>query len=213
DSASRLKLIRLYERSLKRYGTGAQALRWNTERSQRTRFEVLAEVGPWEGASVADIGCGLGDLFGFLRARGLDINYAGYDITPAMIDAARRKYPDPAARFELREILSQGMGGEFDYVVASGTFNIRVSNHDQFFRRMIAAMYAGCRRAVAFNVLQPAPYSDWKGGDMYYEIPAEEVVEYCRTLCPRVRLREGYLPWDTTVYLYKDPELEPRSAQ
>jgi SAM-dependent methyltransferase len=212
DAASRRKLLRLYDDSLKRHGPTVQALRWTSTRSQQVRFEVLAEVGPWDGASVADIGCGLGDFYGFLRDRGHSIHYTGYDINPRMIEAARAKYPDPNAVFAVRDILEDGLGGEFDYVVASGTFNIRISDHDAFLRQILAVMYAGCRRAVAFNFLQPAPYSDWQGGDMYYDIAAEEVVAYCRTLCPNVTLHEGYLPFDATVYMEKARPGAPGSA-
>lgn len=212
DPASRQRIVKLYEASLKQHGPTVHALRWTGTRSQQTRFEVLAEVGPWEGASVADIGCGLGDFFGFLRSRGHTVHYTGYDITPGMIDAARTRFPDANARFELRDILTDGMGAEFDYVVASGTFNIRVADHDAFLRQMLAVMYAGCRRAVAFNVLQPAPYPDWPGSEMYYDIAAEEVVAYCRTLAPCVELREGYLPFDSTVYMYRACESAPRGA-
>lgn len=212
DPASRQKIVRLYEDSLRRHGPNVHALRWTGTRSQQTRFDVLTEVGPWDNVSVADIGSGLGDFYGFLRDRGHAVQYTGYDITPGMIDAARARFPDGNARFELRDILTEGMGGAFDYVVASGTFNIRIDDHDTFLRRMLAAMYEGCRRAVAFNVLQPAPYSDWPGSEMYYDIAAEEVVAYCRTLAPRVELREGYLPFDSTVFMYKAHASAPRGA-
>jgi SAM-dependent methyltransferase len=189
------------------------ALRWTSTRSQQTRFEVLAEeAGPRDGMSVADIGCGLGDFFGFLRDHGHRVQYTGYDINPRMIDAARLKYPDPTARFDVMDILPGGLPSAFDYVVASGTFNIRISDHQEFFWQMLAAMYAGCRRAVVFNFLLPAPYSDWPGAEMYYDIPAEEVVRYCRTLCAEVKLREGYLPFDATVTMVKARDRAPGSA-
>ncbi|HXY39380.1 MAG TPA: class I SAM-dependent methyltransferase, partial [Vicinamibacteria bacterium] len=105
EPASRRKVIEVYERALERHGPTVRALHWGGESNQQIRFRVLSEVGPWEGASVADIGCGLGDFFGFLRDRGQGVDYAGYDIVPGMVAAARLKYPDSRARFEVRDIL------------------------------------------------------------------------------------------------------------
>lgn len=41
---------------------------------------------------VADIGCGAGRLSAYLSRRGLDIR--GFDLSPAMVDVARRTHPD-----------------------------------------------------------------------------------------------------------------------
>ena len=220
EPASRRRVIEVYERSLQRHGPTVRALHWGGESNQQTRFRVLSEVGPWEGASVADIGCGLGDFFGFLRDRGHGVDYTGYDIVPGMVEAARLKYPDSQARFEVRDILEDGLPGPFDYLVASGTFNIRVENHEEFLRGMLALMYSQCRRAVAFNALQPMSpsrprFAEVKAlcGDFYYEIGSEELLALCRTVCPQVEIREGYLYeetsdlWyknDSTVFMYKD---------
>lgn len=207
DLSSRRKLITLYERSLRQHGPTVGALRWNSEHSQRTRFAVLLEAAgtsAWEGASLADIGCGLGDLYGFLRDQGRHVDYVGYDIVPAMVAAASQKYPE--ARFSVRDILQEGLGRPFDYVMASGTFNLRVAQHDRFLRRMIAVMYEECRRAVAFNLLALSPFQAFPANDLYYEAEPEKILAYCRTLCDEVELREGYLAWDFTVFMYKEPE-------
>jgi SAM-dependent methyltransferase len=210
---SRRRLIELYERSLERHGSTVKGVCWGTEGCQQKRFRVLFEVGPWQGMSVADIGCGVGDFFGFLRDAGCRVDYTGYDIAPKMVEAARLKYPDPSARFEVRDILADGLPGPFDYVVASGTFNIRVDNHDEFMRQMLALMYAECRRAVAFNVLQPLSpsdphYAEIKAlcGEFYYDIGRQEMLAACRALCPNVVLRDGYLPRDTSGLKYRDKD-------
>src|SRR5262245_32424075 len=199
DAAARAKIVEVYRRFLRKHGPSVRAVDWVNEETQKLRFQALEDVGPWDGVSVADIGCGLGDFFGFLVERGHAVRYAGYDITPEMVEAARARYPDPAARFEVRDILerAEALSPAFDYVVASGTFNIRTEGHDDFLRRMLAAMYRGCRRAVAFNVLKPVPsnHPDYEFnklfyGDFYYDIPTEDLVAFCRTLSSRVVVHE-----------------------
>jgi hypothetical protein len=156
--------------------------------------------------------------------------YDGYDVTPAMVQAARRKYPQAA--FHRRDVLEQGFVGSPDYVVASGTFNIRLRDHETWFKGMIEVMYAACRRAVAFNFLGLprgltaehaesaeeirrkdisassavnqggwAPLLRWS--TIYYEADPEKVLAYCQGLAPRVEMRTGYLPDDYTISMYR----------
>jgi SAM-dependent methyltransferase len=204
DAASRERIVSTYERALRKHGPGVRALKWADERSQQERFRLIAAVGPWEGATVADVGCGLGDLFGFLREAGHDIRYAGYDLSPRMVAAARRRYRDRRARFEVRDVLAAGFPRRFDYVVASGTFNLKVADHDRFLRRMLTAMYGACRRAIAFNVFHP--YEDarwtavveWAG---YYCVPRERVLGWCHRLSRQVEVGPAVGEEESTIFV------------
>jgi SAM-dependent methyltransferase len=62
------------------------------KRSLLTLFAELAAAGP-----VADVGCGPGHVTAFLRGRGLDV--FGVDLSPGMVEQARRNYPE--LRFEV----------------------------------------------------------------------------------------------------------------
>ena len=251
---NRDNLNAFYEADLARYGPDdARSLHWVSSRTQRTRFEVLYDVGPWDSVSVADVGSGLGDFVGFLVSKGHSVKpgpgparltaeiaenaekmnnsanspssavnpgrqgvvwYNGYDINPAMVQAARKKYPQGS--FHTRDILTEGFAGPADYVIASGTFNIRIEDHDHWFRECLAAMYANCRRAVAFNFLGlPPDFSKYgqrspangnllqQWHNLYYEVDPDEVKEYCQTLSGNVSMRGGYLPGDHTVFIHR----------
>jgi SAM-dependent methyltransferase len=204
DPQSRRQLVATYERSLRRHGPTVQALRWADEDSQRDRFRLIAEVGPWDGASVADVGCGLGDLFGYLQEQGHRVRYHGLDLSRRMVAAARRKYSHPDATFEVRDILADGLGGTFDYVVASGTFNLKLAGHDRFLRQMLAEMYEGCLRAVAFNIFHPYSNPRWTAlvdGARYYSVPRRTVVGWCRRLSPEVEVRPGAGERESTLFV------------
>jgi SAM-dependent methyltransferase len=59
------------------------------DRSLLQAFVELVEAGP--GTRVADVGCGPGRAAAFLAGRGLDA--VGFDVSPAMVAAARRAHP------------------------------------------------------------------------------------------------------------------------
>lgn len=191
-----------YEEALDRYGVDYRSLHWTSERSQLARFDVLYDIGIDIGCSIMDVGCGLGDLYEYVKARTGVFTYAGYDISPKMVETAEKRFPETT--FMVRDILeSKPDPGSFDYVVASGTFNIRVREHDAFLRDMISVMYSACKKAVGFNLLERQPY-DWYDDGLYFSATQEEVVSFCSTLSSITEVRTGYLPGDFTIFMYKE---------
>lgn len=181
------------------FGFDPRALDWGSRESQRLRFAVLAGVGALDGASVLDVGCGLGDLYDWLIGQGWQGDYTGIDLTPRMIALARERFPD--LHLEQRDLLTEPIGdGTFDYVMASGIFYLRRSEPFEYLQHMVEAMFRHCRRAVAFNSLSAwAPQQD--PGEFYADPPA--TLSFARSLTPRLSLRHDYHPRDFTVFLYK----------
>lgn len=205
DARGRAELTDLYRSSLARHGATALGMRWSSAASQQERFRLIHAIGAWERRSVADVGSGCGDFLGFLRAAGWrGRRYRGFDIVPEMVEAARRKHP--GGRFEVRDGIGEGLDGTYDYVVASGTFNLRVAGHGAFFRRSVAALYDACRVGVALNVLEPVAGVDDRianaFGEKYFSLTRAELLAVCRPVCPRVELvTSPMLEHEVTVYL------------
>ena len=92
--------------------------------SETVRFEQLATLFADDRAhfSVNDLGCGYGALATFLQERGYAASYAGYDLSLAMLEHARRHFAD---RRHVR--FCEGMSlVRADYSVASGIFNVKL---------------------------------------------------------------------------------------
>jgi SAM-dependent methyltransferase len=184
--ATHAALRDFYHASLAEHGTGSsRAVGWNDAGLQRLRFALLAQV--MEGSepvSVADFGCGTGALFAYLAARQEPPPlgaYAGYDLAPDMIGAARTLFDDPRARF----VVGTEVTDDADYVLASGALTIRPGVSDEAWaahvRDVLRTLWAHARRGLAFNLLSDEfeyPNPDVYRGD------ADEWAQWCRRELP-----------------------------
>jgi len=100
-----LELPRIYEGLQKLLGA----------QTARTRF-VEEFVRPFAGARVLDVGCGTGALLEYLPA---GVDYTGFDLNPAYIEAARTRHGERGRFFVAR------VGGEID--IDAARFDIVVA--------------------------------------------------------------------------------------
>lgn len=193
------RIAAFYERLVDRHGAHPRALDWGSRASQLKRFHILAQIGELAGCSVLDVGCGLADLFAFLETRGIAVSYTGYDISPAVLEAARKRFPNLDLR--CADLMREDVAPRrFDFVVASGIFHLRPQGSYAYLEAMTRRMYRSCRRGVAFNSLSAR--SDVAERDKFVAEPAK-VLDICLDITPTVVLRHDYLPHDFTVYLYR----------
>ena len=208
--------IAYFEGLLAQHGPNHKALDWNSVDSQHLRYKIIKEIFVYgrkaAGISVLDVGCGLGDLYGFFKAEGIlsrnRIDYTGYDIAPKLIEAAKKKYPE--AKLEVKDILLERHVPKFDYIFCSGIFNIRIDDeetHLEHVREMLFRAYdlAGCGVAVNFLSQGGLPIGDAEGinSGRYYYFDPEKIMDYVRFVCSRFMIRHDYHPGDFTVYLFK----------
>jgi hypothetical protein len=143
-----------------------------------------------------------------LEQPGNKIKYTGYDISPKILEVAKKKYPE--ARFELKDLLEDRNTPKFDYIFCSGVFNIRTTDsgsHLEYVKSMLLRMYDLVNYGVAVNMLSEGalPISqpeDMNSGRYFYFRP-EEILSFCRFISSRYILRHDYHPGDFTVYLLK----------
>lgn len=193
--------VKRYENRLKEFGYDPKTLGWRSKRQQYVRFEVLAEIGDLRNRSILDIGCGFGDFYDFITEKGIKVDYTGYDISPKLIEIAKKTHP--SIKFEVKDILKDHVERKFDYVISSGIFNHKISNNDLFIREIFRKSFGLCNRGIAHNML--SGYVDYFDSELYYANPME-IFDFCKTLSRRVALRHDYMPFEFTVYVYKRDE-------
>ena len=192
-----------YEGWLAQHGAeSSRAVGWVDPAMQTLRFDLLAQVMEGEEpVTVADFGCGTGTLFTHLAARADPPplgGYIGYDLVPAMVDAARGLHSDPRARFEVGTEVRE----EVDYVIASGAFSVRGELSDADWEAHVHGVLQGlwehARRGIGFNLFTRGT-EDFKPA-MYAGEP-EAWARWCSRALPGalVALRYGPPLQDFTV--------------
>jgi len=193
------KIISFYEDNLNYHDDGHEVLGWGSEASQTKRFEILSKIHDLNGHSVLDVGCGLGDLFMWFKKNEIKVDYLGIDITKKMILKAKEKYPK--ASFKVCDLINSYHSiNKYDFVLASGIFNRKINDHEEFVEKMIRKMYGKCNHALGFNILSIR--AEFKEKNEYYADP-EKLLNYCRKLSNNVIINHEYMSHDVTYFLYK----------
>jgi SAM-dependent methyltransferase len=195
---AKLQIIDNYQSLLRQHGDSAEAAQWSPE-GQLFRFRKLVTIGDLGGRSVLDLGCGLGALFPFLIDRFNSIDYTGIDIVPDSIAHASMKYP--GTRFLCRDILTDPLDEQFDYVLISGPFNNQFPGVNKFLEDLVEAAFGCCRIGLAFNFT--SSWVNFTNPEMAYHDPAH-VLHFClRHLSRKVSMHHHYERCDVVVFVYR----------
>ncbi len=175
-------------------------LDWSDRDSQLKRFAVLPANVELDGKTLLDVGCGLGDLWAFLNAHDISVEYVGVDLSEKMVCAARRLHPD--AEFVSGDVFKDEVfpPGAFDVVFASGVFNLDLGNNREFLARAVRRLLDLAGECVVFNLLHTRA-DVCHEGYVYYD-PAE-VLKDLEALSCHVTVVDDYLDGDFTLICRK----------
>jgi len=201
NSHDKKVIISRYKDRLEKFGPSIDSLASGTIDRRTIRFNLLANVDDLSGATILDLGSGLGDFYGFLLEKDIKVNYTGYDLSPDLVELAKKQFPD--AKFEVRDIQIDGIEGRFDYIVSSQTFNFRLENENNMdiVKSCLKICYNHCDKGMCFDFL--TSYVDYKEDHLFYYSP-EELFSYAKTLTKRVSLIHESPLYEFALYLYPD---------
>lgn len=195
-----------YTALLRAHGPTPEGVGWRNMDRQQERFRQLTScIDRRTDFTVLDIGCGYGALFDHIAQGGRNFTYLGTDIAPEMIEEARRQHAGAAGCS-----FSQAPppGASFDYVFASGIFNvIRAPSQaawETYIFETMRDMFGVARKAMACNFL--TVYSDpaRKEDSLFYADPSQ-VLDFCiRDLSRSMSLTHHYGTWDFTVQVFRE---------
>jgi SAM-dependent methyltransferase len=131
-----------------------EATKWFAPGDRDLRHQAILDVvTTWEAASLLEVGCGAGDLYAKIRRRpGALRTYTGVDLSPAMIELARGRFP--LVDFRTSDVLTWPRRPIADAVVAVGVFALLVERpaaHWLLMRRLIRRMVELSRVGIVFD--------------------------------------------------------------
>lgn len=198
------KVGRYYSGRVREHGASARGVDWNSEESQVLRFAQLARVLPDAGPfSVVDFGCGYGALVAFLKMRGSEFEYQGFDISNDMIEQARQEHYAKGLRFTTSEAGLETA----DYALASGIFNVKLDTPVEDWTRYVlhttSVLDRLGRHGFAFNMLTSYSDADRMRSDLYYGDPSYFFDHCKRTYSKQVALLHDYGLYEWTLIVRK----------
>ena len=184
-----------YKNAYKKYGISARGLNWNSEESQRVRFEVITYLFKDElsTCSVVDAGCGFGDLYFYWLELGLHVkSYTGIDSVKNSIQICTERLPKIS--FTCKDVLKDDLPYA-DWYVASGTLNILNDFQTWLFLEKILTHSS---KGIIFNILE----GNKKSENFNYQ-KKEDIIAYAKSKGFTCRVKSDYLENDITVEIRK----------
>ena len=132
------------------YGYDPRSLGWSVG-YQETRFKNLTMVGDLNDCSILDVGCGFGDLCGYLCEQDIQVKYTGVDINRNFIRTAREIYQD--AHFIEGDFEEDSIRGKYDWAFASGIFNLKIDDNRAFIENSLKKMFKLSRKRIVADFL------------------------------------------------------------
>jgi len=81
-----------------------------------------------------DVDCGFGDLFAYLKRQNTPVNYTGIDLSPELINKAKKLHPD--GNFFCGDIFDFSPAeNSFDYVLLSGALNEELEDNGEYAKK------------------------------------------------------------------------------
>jgi len=201
DNKQRKLMIKRHAHSFQQHGYTPNALFWSSRGIQKIRFKTLAEIGIKENDSLLDVGCGFGDLYGWLKAHALQTHYTGIDLSQDILNKGMEL--NPKLNLLHGEIFDfDWPNAAFDWVCLSGTLNWNLHDNGKYARQVIQHMFELCSKGVAFNMLNKQYIDHQTMGDLI-AYNAQDIFNFCQKISPKCQMRNDYLENDFTIYMKK----------
>jgi SAM-dependent methyltransferase len=191
-----------YSAKVIEHGPSHRGVDWNSKESQELRFNRLLEIVESPGApfSLNDYGCGYGALLDYLEARFESVVYRGFDVSSAMLDAAKIAHPNvpPHDFVQEAELLAAA-----DYTLASGVFNVRLetaaTTWQHYVLDTLEHIASVSTRGFSFNMLTSHSDPGRMRPDLYYADPLFFFEQCRRRFSRRVALLHDYPLYEFTM--------------
>jgi len=189
----------------KEFGTKPEGVNWNSKSAQEKRFDQISKVIDFSNPfSIVDYGCGFGSLIDYLKQKGQNFIYFGYDIVSEMIEKAKELHLE---EIDCTFLNKESSLPASDYVIESGIFNAKQSAHDtewtEYIIDTLKKMNGLAKKGMACNFLTKYSDPEFMRPHLYYADPLF-LFDYCKQNFSRnVALLHDYDLYDFTIIIRK----------
>ena len=193
-----------YNDRLKNHGYDPKSLGWGEKDRAALRFEILCSQWNFNGKKVLDFGCGFGDLGQFISRKSENVQYIGLDINENLVEKGKELNPD--ADLRVGDLLEGDFTEKVDFVLSSGVFNHKLSDNISFIESCFERFNEIATVGFAVNFLSDKV--DFQYEYTYHTNPAW-ALDLAFKYSKRVVLRNDYMPFEFTIFIFKDEEINP----
>lgn len=204
------KVQKRYTERYDEFGYSAKTLGWNKGR-QDIRFDLLTSHYDFNSKHILDIGCGFGDLNKTLSQKSNNYRYTGIDLVEVLIAEAKKRFNDAHIQFLQQNILEYEPESKFDYGIASGVFNYKLSEgmNYEFIEQVVEKTLDICDDGLAFDFLSDKV--DYQLEHTFHSSP-EKILSIAYKYSRNVVLRNDYMPFEFSVFIFKDDKFSKEDA-
>lgn len=201
------EIDKYYTSKLIEHGATPKGVDWNSVESQEIRFRELSRVINKNGEfSLLDYGCGFGSYYEYLNKFEKNWKYFGFDISSEMLEKAKELYSSHS-NFHIINDQTILDNRKFDFVIASGIFNVRLNNSSEIWEKYlmdeIDKLNQISESGFSFNMLTKYSDPEYCKDYLYYGDP-EFWFNRCKTLYSRnVALLHDYNLYEFTIIVRK----------
>ena len=191
----RIDSEKFYSSAIEMHGTSAKGVNWASKENQELRFDAILELLPKELSqnSVADAGCGFGDLYSYMsKKKKTPKEYIGIDSHIDMYSIASEV---TGCEIIIADICKEALPTA-DYFLCSGALNVLTKFETHQF---IHNCYKASKSGFIFNAL----YGD-KESKTYNYLTKREIEKIAKDLnVKEVVYKDDYLEDDITVGFFR----------
>jgi ubiquinone/menaquinone biosynthesis C-methylase UbiE len=189
-----------YKKLVEKHGYSIKSLDYRSETGQKTRFDVITQIGISNDDSLLDVGCGFGDYFNYLKQKGIkNIKYNGIDLSDEIVDVANEK--NPLINVVQGNVLDLPDDKKFDYVISLGFNAVKTGENWETLTAVLDKMWKLCKKGIAYNAV--STFAEEQDKAIYFVSPIKVIDHIMSNLTYKIVFKHDYMPHDFTIYAYK----------
>lgn len=209
------KTIEVYQRLYEEHGYSVKTLGWDKGK-QFLRFHQLTSDWDLNGARVLDVGCGFGDFVRYAEATGTrNLTYLGIDLVESLVSEGRQRFGGANIEFACGDFLSMDIDREFDFVIASGIFSLKVDGVNGYTRIQdtLGKMFEVSANAIAADFMSDKVDFLYNNGVFKnFTSSPEKVLSIAYSLSRNVALKNTYFPFEFAVIVNRDDSFKKETT-